>query len=98
MLITLAPGRYVDTHGPALLNSASVLPFGLSAPTETTGTVSWSTSGLLPSLHGVKAAGYDGRLVASLPAEVTTTTPLLPRSSRIERIVGSKSESSGVSW
>src|SRR3954464_12213098 len=98
VLITEAPWAWTRTHGPALVNMASV-PFGLSAPTEITGArVGEGFSGPLPSLHGANAAGNIGRAVASLPAEHTTTVPQSPSSPRMSYIVGSNSASSGVSW
>ena len=40
-------------------------------------------TGPFPSVHGAKAAGNAGRLVASLPAEQTTRVPFRDSCSRI---------------
>ena len=82
-----------------MLNRASLVPFGLRAPTEVTGTSPVRLfTGPLPSFHGVNAAGNIGRAVASLPAEHTTAVPHSPSSLRMSYIVGSNWSSFGVSW
>ena len=79
VLITAAPRVYTRTHGPVLLNRASVVRFGFRAPTETMGTTpDCASTGPSPSNQGANAAGKTGRAVASLPAEHTTLTPHSP--------------------
>ena len=100
MLITEAPKARARTHGPTLLNSASV-PLGLSAPTATIGTAFGSVGTIVcfTSGHGHQAAGKTNLSVASLPAEQTTATPHSPSSRRMSYIVEIKTTPySGVSW
>ena len=98
MLITPAPISTVATQRPALLNSA-VVRFGFCAPQLITGTHPASGARFGPPDHGVNAAGYIGRSVASLPAATTIATPNSPSRRIGASSIGSNvAESSRSSW
>ncbi len=98
VLTTAAPGAYTCTQGPTFENRATECADGFRAPTDTCGAPSSDGSPLSAPGHGHSEAGNDGRSIASLPAEQTTTQPSsLAFASSSYRVL-LKSPSVGVSW
>ena len=97
VLTRAAPTSQAATQSPPLLNSA-MLPSGFNAPTLTTG-MQFGSSFSAPHLAcGKNAAGYNARVVASLPARQPLRPRLVLALDRLASRTGSKSWSLGSSW